>query len=70
MKTKRHNWKRLALLRGAEIRNIKRERLANRGLRKGIDTLLKLLAAVDAQGRNGTGWEEHGRRFVKELLPP
>ncbi len=66
---KRCNWKRRALLQEAEIRNSKRVRRENRALLGGIDALLKLLRAVDLQGRNGTGWEERGWTYIKRLRP-
>ena len=66
---KRRNWKRMALLGSVEIRNSKKVRAENRALLGGIDVLLKLLRTVDMQGRNGTGWEERGRRYIGQLRP-
>jgi len=66
---KRRNWKRTCILRGVEIKNLKSIRSENRALLCGIDMLIKLLRAVDMQGRNGTGWEARGRRYIKSLRP-
>lgn len=65
-KRRRRNWKRLALLRGAEIRGLKKHRVRNRGLHKGIVVLLNLLRAVDKQSTNGSGWEEYGKQQVRQ----
>ena len=66
VKKRRKNWRRLALLRGAEIRAIKKHRQENKKLHKNIVILLQLLDAVDKQGRNGNGWKAHGEKLIQQ----